>query len=343
MKRLVIIQKSIPHYRIDFFLKLSQIYDLIVIYSDPNCSTKFPFKTKYIETLKFWQLEIHKKLIPFIINSNPHKVIIMMDLHFPVFIIIALMNKFKRKIIWWGPWMTKNEIANRVRLNLMKSTPSILYSESHKKQFIQKGIDSQKLIVANNTIHISRRLKSYKYNKKHFLFVGSFNKRKGIHSLLNAYETFLQNTDSDIKLILIGDGEIFCEVKRRTQLSKILLENVYLVGRVEKEKDLLPYFKNCLANISINQAGLSILQSFAYGVPFITLKTAISGGETNNIINGKTGFLCKDLLEVIEKMKYLHFNRSNALELGKNCYEFYTQKATLENMINSFRIIVDVE
>lgn len=343
MVKLVIIQKSIPHYRIDLFLKLSQIYDLLVIFSDPHSNLKYPFKTKYIETSKIWKLEFHKGLIPFLINSNPYKVIIMMDLHFPVLLYLSLMNKFKRKVIWWGPWMTRNKIANRIRLHLMKSTPSLLYSESHKQQFLKNGIDEANLFVANNTLHISARLKSYCYEKKHFLFVGSFNKRKGLHDLLNVYETFKQNSKTDLKLILIGDGEVYSEIRKKIELSQILLENVQLVGRIENENDLLSYFKNSIASLSLNQAGLSILQSFAYGVPYITLETAISGGETNNIINGNTGFLCKNLFEVVQKMEYLNLNRSFALALGKNCYNHYSEKASIENMLTSFKKIIDVE
>lgn len=343
MVNLIIIQKSIPHYRIDFFLKLSQTYDLLVILSDPNCNVKFPFKTKYIKTFNLLKLEFHKGLISFLITSNPHRVIIMMDLHFPVLFYLSLMKKFQRKVIWWGPWMTRNKIANRIRLTLMKSTPSILYSESHKQQFLKNGIDKANLFVANNTLHISTRLESFNYKKKHFIFVGSFNKRKGLHALLDVYKTFKQNTKTDLKLMLIGDGEVYSDIKKKIELSQILSENVRLVGRVENENDLLPYFKNSIASLSINQAGLSILQSFAYGVPYITLETAISGGETNNIINGNTGFLCKNLFEVIQKMEYLHYNRSYALALGKNCYDHYSKKASIDNMITTFKKIIDVE
>ena len=53
------------------------------------------------------------------------------------------------------------------------------------------------------------------------------------------------------------------------------------------------FYKFAYCSISYGQAGLSVLQAFAFGVPFLTTENAISGGEKHNIENGKNGFLVK--------------------------------------------------
>ena len=51
----------------------------------------------------------------------------------------------------------------------------------------------------------------------------------------------------------------------------------------------LKFYNRAIMSISLNQAGLSVLNSFAHGVPFVTMNNAASGGEKFNIVNNYNG------------------------------------------------------
>ena len=80
-----------------------------------------------------------------------------------------------------------------------------------------------------------------------------------------------------------------------------------------------------------------MLQSMAYGVPFVTKENAISGGEKHNIIDGVNGILCDDSPESLElAMLSLIQNKDYAHILGNEAYEYYHKFASIENMAENF-------
>lgn len=334
--RLLIIQDDIPHFRIGLFNTLAEKYDLVILHSNPKITDGNNFQTIYLKRIKLGPFYLQTGLINAIHKLKPKRIIAMMDIRYLSTIYLSFHQESINILIWWGPWLTDSRIANYIRLYLMKRHISLLYSPKHKDDFVLKGLSESKLIVANNSIYVENRIKSFKFEKRYFLFVGSFKRRKGINELLDAYEAFLNESKSKINLILVGDGEIYKEIDEKISKNRRLRKNVYLPGRIEGDKELSEYFKNAIACFSINQAGLSVLQSLAFGVPYITLKNAISGGEINNILDGNTGFLCNNLSEIKDRMKFLHSNPKIAVVMGENSYDYYTKKASIELMVESF-------
>lgn len=334
--RLLIIQNDIPHFRIGLFNTLSEKYDLVIFHSNPKIKDDYNFQTIYLKRIKLGPFYLQKGLIKAIHKLKPKRIIAMMDIRYLSTIYLNFHRKSTNILIWWGPWLTESRIANYIRLYLIKRRISLLYSPKHKDEFVLKGITADKLIVANNTIHVENRIKSFKFEKRYFLFVGSFKRRKGIHELLDTYELFLNESKSEISLVLVGDGEIYNEIEEKINNNRRLRKNAHLIGRIEGNKELAEYYKHAIACFSINQAGLSVLQSLAFGVPFITLKNAISGGEINNIIDRNTGFLCNNLSEVKDRMKYLHSNPKIGIVMGENSYDYYTLNASIELMVENF-------
>ena len=160
--------------------------------------------------------------------------------------------------------------------------------------------------------------------------------RKELERLISAYSNIKSEIPQNIKLAIIGDGELFDVIV--TMVSEMELDShVYILGRLTKSDDLVPYYKRAIVSVSFGQAGLSVLQSMGFGVPFITKKTAISGGEKSNIIHGENGFLIDDNEEKIElHLKSICNDINRAKLMGKNAYEYYTQYCTITNMVHGF-------
>ena len=135
--------------------------------------------------------------------------------------------------------------------------------------------------MANNTFDVGERSKCFQEPEKNtILFVGSLDQRKELDVLLKAFSEIIEVIPKSINLVIIGDGE------EKENLIKLieklsLKKRVSMKGKITSNVDLIEYYKKALVNVSFGQAGLSVLQSFGYGVPFITKINAISGGEKN--------------------------------------------------------------
>ena len=333
----IVIQKYIPHYRYVFFDLLSKRVDLTVIHSDPTFNEDdVDFKVKFIPIKKLF-LEIQYGLLKFIIKEKPDYLVVMMDLHFFHVFLFGMYNFFKEKIIWWGPWITDFNLANRIKLYFMKKHPSILYSEKHKIDFINRNINPKKLFVSNNTIGVSKRVKSFNHNKKNtILFIGSLNERKGLIEMLEIFKNNIDLIPNEVVFVIIGDGIIKNKIKSFIKNNSDLKSRIILKGKITNSDMLNKHFSRSLISISINQAGLSVLHSFANGVPFLTLENSISGGEKWNIKNDVTGYLCKNKKEFEYKLIHFVNNPEICIEMGKKAYNYYDTCATPDLMVLNF-------
>ena len=90
--------------------------------------------------------------------------------------------------------------------------------------------------------------------------------------------------------------------------------------------------------MSFGQAGLAVLQSMAFGVPFITKRNAISGGEKYNIVDENNGIFCADdMNSLVDAMSRLIVDPGYAKLLGVNAFTHYRDKASVSLMVDGFR------
>lgn len=344
MKKVLIIQNKILHYRKALYNELSTKYNVTVLHSGEKSLTKEDnYKEIISNKTKILYFEIQHDVLSEVRN-NYDVVVAMLDLHWLNCLLIPYFIKNKTNLIWWGQWLTGNIIADKFRIYFSKGKRnSILYTESAKKEFINKGVSEKKLFVANNTIDVEIRYKCFnELNKSNILFIGSLNKRKQLDVLLMAFKEIIHDIPKSINLIIVGNGEE--KDKLNTLIGELELnDRVFMKGKITSNKLLLDFYKKAIVNVSFGQAGLSVLQSFGYGVPFITKVNAISGGEKTNIIDGYNGYFCEDTVESLKsKLLLIIGNKELAKELGKNAYDYYSEKCTIKNMAKGFIDAIEI-
>ena len=344
MRKVCVLQNKILHYRKPLYNKLSETFDLTVIHAgNPTVNEHDQYKEIIISSKKKGVFIFQKKLISFLKNGSYDKIIGMLDIHW-ISIILAFF-KFKSKFIWWGIGVSNNNLGNKIRaLFLRNGTPMIFYTKEGIEAFKTLGLNTKNFFHCNNTFHIDNRIKCYEYSSKNsLLFVGSLDKRKQNDILINAFKNILPDINSDISLDIVGAGNQEQFLKKITK--ELQVENrVVFHGAITDTKVLESFYKKAICSVSFGQAGLSVLQSLGYGVPFITKENAISGGEKSNIIQGKNGFLIKDdIAELSEHIKMLCLNSSLSKELGEFAYKYYTTNCTLDNMTNIFTQAINCE
>jgi glycosyltransferase involved in cell wall biosynthesis len=257
---------------------------------------------------------------------------------------LMTFNPFRKfKLVHWGIGASSSKgLGNQKKsilfirnLLAMFSSCQVLYSD-YSRQFFSPMV-LKKTFVAPNTVHSPYSYDFSKNDKEFFLFIGALNKRKGLDDLLGAFSQYLKAPQSPKinKLVIIGDGP------EKLNIEKFILENnlenfVELAGEVKDNKVKLDYFKKSIACVSPKQAGLSVLESFSYGVPFVTYEDAISGGEHLNIVSGQNGFLVKDRGQLVDIMHLLDKNISKSQRLGENAFVFYGSSRKINNMTDGF-------
>ena len=289
MKKVLIIYPYYHHYRTDVFNTLSNKVDLTVLHSGLSS-----FEENN-SNIKFKEIIIPKyKIGPFIIRPSLFKFtkgydcyIILSDVKWISSVLFFLFNHKKHKLILWGNWFTNSKIANQLRIMLAKKAFSnIFYHQHTKNQFIKSGVNTKKCFVANNTIHVDQN--QCKINKKRnkILLIGSLDSRKRIDLLIESFIK-IHKLIPHVTLDIIGSGDQMRYLRTIANSN----ENIIFHGRIENKQILSEFYNKAICEVSPMQAGLSVLQSLGFGVPFITHKDAITGGEIYNIIDGFNGFL----------------------------------------------------
>jgi len=341
---LLVLYNFILHYRIPFFNVLGQNYNVTVLHS--GTISKGPddiFGEIIVPVKKIGPFFLQKGVLAEANNSKYDVIIALFDVRWVNTLRSIHNHNKKAKYILWGAWITNNYLADRVRLfYTRKAYANVFYTNEALKDFVHKGIDPKNLYVGNNTFEVGERIRSFENPvKTSILFVGSLDERKQNDILLTSFSEVLDKIPSEITLTIVGDG-VQKEILETLANELKLGERIDFVGKVTNTRLLMDYYKKAILSVSFGQAGLSVLQSMGYGVPFLTKENAISGGEKSNIKNGYNGILCMDNQgSLTENLICLCNDLDYARKLGENAFDYYTKYCSMENMVQGFRDAIE--
>ena len=344
MKKVLIIYNYILHYRTPFFNELAKHYEVTVLHSGTKATTEIDEYSEIItEVKKVGPFYIQKGVIQEASSDKYDVVIYLFDVRWLATLWSFICTKKNKTLILWGAWITQSEIANKVRLYFTKrDSANVFYTQEARADFMKFNLPYDRLYVANNTFDVGNRIESYKNDKKHrILFVGSLDARKELDVLIKAFCSIEAQIPDDIVLTIIGGGH---EKSHLQKLAKTMechskIEFLGVINNIDTLKD---FYKEAIVSVSFGQAGLTVLQSLGYGVPFITKINAISGGEKTNIKHGLNGLFCEDNQQSLENnlirlCNDIKYSRS----LGKNAFEYYTEYCTVKNMVQGFQDAIE--
>ena len=338
-KRILILQNTLLHYRKAFYNLLSERYEVTILHSGKESVIENEDKYREIIVKKkvFGPIILQLQVLKHVNSGEFDTVIAMCDLHWVNNIVALYFHPKNTKFIWWGSWFTNKYWVDKLKTYLAQRADSnIFYSEAAKADF-KPHVTGSKLFVANNTFDVGKRVKAYEYaDKKRILFVGSLDERKQNDVLIKSFYNIVVKINPSIQLTIIGEGAQRANLEALVNTLK-LNNRVTFEGKINAPEILETYYAESIVSVSFGQAGLSVLQSLGYGVPFLTKKNAISGGEKTNIKDGLTGIFCDDNPVSLEK-SLLTFcsDLTYARKLGENAYNYYSRFCTIENMAQGF-------
>lgn len=337
-KRILLCYTELLHYRLDILKAIATRYDLTIVHSGRNMTqNNMGFRELVLPKCSVWRFSYQLGLLSLVRNERFDAVIFFFDLGWLSIVVSFLLCPRVTRKITWGLWLTKLPLANLVRLRVSRfADANIFYSAGAANDFLRLGTPMEKIHIARNTIAVDNPGRNENSVRNCILFVGTFNSRKQNDMTVLAFSNAAKNIPNYIRLVFVGDG---MEKDKIIALAK----NQECYDRIEfhhketENKILRFYYDRAICSVSFGQAGLSILQSFGYGVPFITSKYAISGGEIENIIDGYNGILCEgDKKSLQQAIENLCCNKIYAAKLGRNALDYYNKRASVDMMLSGF-------
>lgn len=239
------------------------------------------------------------------------------------------------KIVVWGHNYYFNDYANYVARN-----NNIVANVFVGKQLYDRYIDHN-IINKSTVIYNMVPIPS---DADHFLrdkvppvvtYIGALIPTKGFHLLAKIWKEIVKNVP-DAKLFVIGSGKLYDKTSRlgdygiadaeyEKSFIKFLLDDnnkllnsVKFLGVVSEDK--VKYFHNTGVGIINPSArsetfGLGIIEMNIYGIPVVTIN---KNGFPDTVENNVSGFLCRNLSEIKNKIIFLLKNPDINLRMGKN-------------------------
>lgn len=342
MKIAFILDHALMHYRVPFFNLLATKYnhEVTVFHSGKELSIEgLQFKQVITPNKKIFKVFDYRQDI----NVNSFDIVIcMQNIRLLNLWQLSLNMRRKFKLIQWGIGVSsakglrsQSRTVRTIRNFLMEFADAVVFYSNFPLQFIKEA-HLPKSFVALNTVDNKLSKGLYSLPKDAFIFIGSLNKRKGLREMVAAFHRYLQLNPVNIKkLLIIGDGEEYHYLSEFIS-SHGLQDNILMLGKIECPQEKAAFFRRSIASISLNQAGLSVLESFSFGVPFITKKDAVSGGEHLNIKDFENGFLVEGIDDFVEKLRWIDGHLEDAKKLGEAAFSYYSNEANMDLMVHSF-------
>lgn len=342
MVKVIVLQNELSAYRVETYNKIAEIYDLtLAFWGNDKSVSNCIFHKKRLHSRTFW----HLTYIPDIrkICSNYDVVIFGPDLHTLSCCLLPFMNR-KFKTITWSigfrvsythPYITNrsHNLLDWLMKKIMQACEAnIIYFNKSREFWRDTNLRMDNVFQAINTTSVLK-IEFQPERKKDFLFVGTLYKKKGVDLLLNAFCKLIHAKNTDTKLHIVGDGEEMNTLKHFV-IEKGLNDHVVFYGAIFDEKELSQIFQKALICISPTQGGLSVPKSMGYGVPFVTKRDAITGGEIYHITSNENGIIYDNDEELIDIMADAINSRQKYIDMGIKAMDYYYNNATVEHMAN---------
>lgn len=248
------------------------------------------------------------------------------------------------------PFGTTN---GRVRLWIFKHIDAVLLYDEERKTIVDRFVKgkTETFVVRNSTdtremfaIHeklaregresVGSRL-GYR-EQHHLVFISRLDPRKRLDLLVAVFDE-LRNRGVDVALHIIGDGP----EKPRLERMADQRPSLFLHGSIhEAERKGEHLFAADLA-VMPGDVGLSIVDSFSFGTPFVTLKPTASGPyhgpELSYLRHGENGLILEhDVRAFAGEVEALLVDTARVSKMSKAAHKTAVRECSIEIMVEGF-------
>ncbi|WP_020532280.1 glycosyltransferase family 4 protein [Flexithrix dorotheae] len=348
MKKVAIIQKSLPHYRIDFLNKLREELkknevELKLIYGKPKNDIKkdevdldwailisnktFEFQNKEL----IWQPCLpHIEDQDLVIVEQANKLVLN-------YLLISKRLFSKQKFAYWGHGrnMQANQDGFRNKFKnifINRCDWWFAYTKGVKKYLSEMGFPSQKITAVQNAINTQSLIKDFESieneeinelkekleitSENVGIYCGGIYEEKRIPFLIEAIDQIKERIP-DFVMLVIGAGTDAHLIEKAAQERSWLK---YLGPKFGREKVL--YFKLSKLFLMPGLVGLAVIDSFALQTPMATTDYPYHSPEIEYLENGVNGVVSGNSVgEYVEAVVEILTDDTKYEKLVNGCLE----------------------
>lgn len=346
----LIIQTCTPQYRLKFYEQLvKQAPNVKIISGDeyytPNIkSDKSTPNVIWIKNYFFLKRKFLFQSLPLKQIFRAKNVVIEFNLRNLSFYIVFLLRLlfFKNTYLWGHIWSRKgknsnSEIFRYIFKRLAKGY--IAYTVKQKKE-LEHQLKSKTVYAACNALFGKEEMIPLKVNAKeinNIIYVGRLVKEKKVFALLKSFHQIIKDIPSPSRLIIVGDGPEFHNIKQYVHKHN-LLNNVELLGHVSDYNRLQILYSKSLVSVSPGYVGLSITQSLGFGVPMIISKNEPHSPEIEAAQIGfnATFFETDNIDDLANKMRHFYNQKEDWISKRDKISNDCKEKYSVEKMVVPF-------
>ncbi len=352
--QLTVLQTVVPHYRVRLFgvlrsrlgdgLRLvagDEYFDKDLQTSDEirplvhNVSNRFLFGRRLL-----WQSGAFREVVPAsaaLVELNPRVL--------TTWLVLLTRTVLRRHTVLWGhAWARRGRyrLSFSVRWVMWRLASCVLlYTETEAADVKAAAKGRATVIACPNALYSREEMyATTSPDACGFLCVGRLIEIKRPLVLLEAFQIALPALGVDAALTYVGDGPLRPELEARI-VDSGLSGHVVLLGHVDALDELRSLHARVLATVSAGRAGLSMTQSFGFGVPMVVgwpwehgpeveaLRDGVNGVRTKSDTAGDLATALRDAAEHREHW----LSRREAI--SRECAAVYSVEGMVERILKA--------
>ena len=289
---------SMGNYRIGFVREIQrELKGELGIYSGTDASDR-SIKTLQPADVDFVSLRNRFFGNGFLIQSIPLltflKVdVLLMDLN-PRFLhvwIVLLLRRLlgKRTLLWGHAWSAagKGSRSDRIRGWQRSLGDGLVTYTRTQADEVRRANPKIETYPAPNALYAIDQMR-FEVNtvRNTVLYVGRLVDKKKPEELIKAFLAIADRIDPAIRLLMVGDGPARKALEQLVDTAG-MRARVSFAGHVDDIEVLRKYYAESLFSVSPGYVGLSITQSFSFGVPMLISRHEIHSPEIEAAIEGE--------------------------------------------------------
>lgn len=309
VKRVIFVQKFIPHYRLPLFESLRDKLaengiELVLIYGPPDPYEGSKIKMSYPD----WGHKVNSKIfnifgrylywqgVVFKIKKDDVVIVEQAAKLLDNYFLFFLQQIGFLKLCYFGHgknFQTKYEIAfSRFIKKLMVGRVSrwFAYTDMSADALLEQGVDQAKICVVNNTLQRENLLPEGAVPRlpQTLLYLGGLYKDKRIDFLLEAI-SIARQSGNDLTLHIVGSGPLADEVEAFAKENPWCKYHGSLYG---EDRDKLLYSSTAIVMPGL--VGLIAVDAFHYTCPIITTNCGQHSPEFAYLTHGENAVMLND-------------------------------------------------
>jgi glycosyltransferase involved in cell wall biosynthesis len=352
MTDLVILQACAPDYRKKFYAELSKRYPkkylLLAGSSLSEESVKTDYSIPQINKITNHYILNRRALVQFdsfwTSLKAPYLVIELTPRTITNWALLLLRKLMGKKTALWGhAWPRSGKEAKTDKLrSIMRSLGDkiILYTQTQVNELRTIMPDADITYAANAIYykHEMHPLDAVAPLGNNIIYVGRLHKDKKPCLAIQAFAVAYPNLSPDSKLVFVGSGDTEMQLMKETAQALNISDKVIFKGHISEHETLKQLYHDSFVSVSPGYVGLSITQSFGFGVPIIIGRDEPHAPEVECAIEGENCafFESNNVTDFANKLIDFYKTKNYWSEKKASLAHYAREKYSVEKMVEPF-------